>query len=218
MLPVRWFFNAIPDLGTTRPDFSRPYADGRVSEYTPRFGRTRRSSGANFPSDDREFWAPCSTRRWRHSAIPRRSGWSGPPRLADFALWVTACEPALGMEPGEVVTACQTNSAEARDLALESSPLYGPLAELAREGFTGTMAGLRTRLDSMVSDAMRRSVRWPKAPNGLGNALRRMATSLRAARVELQFIRNDVQGRGVVSVVGTGQARKTSSVAVRSRQ
>jgi len=99
------------------------------------------------------------------------------------------------------MAACQANSAEARNLALEASPLYVPLAELAREGFTGTVAELHTRLDSMVSDAMRRSVRWPKAPSGLGNVLRRMATDFRAAGVELQFSRNDVQGRRVVSVV-----------------
>ena len=35
------------------------------------------------------------------------------------------------------MTACRANSAEARNLALEASPLYQPLAELAREGFTG---------------------------------------------------------------------------------
>ena len=122
------------------------------------------------------------------------------------------------MEPGEAVAACQTNSAEACDLALEASPLYGPLAELAREGFTGTVAELHARLDSMVSDALRRSVRWPKAPNGLGNALRRMVTNLRAAGVELQFSRNDVQGRRVVSVVDAAQILKTPSVAVSSRQ
>ncbi len=139
-----------------------------------------------------------------------------PPRLADFALWVGACEEALGMKPGKAMSACQTNSAEARDLALEASPLYGPLAELAREGFTGTVAELHARLDSMVSDALGRSVRWPKAPNGLGNALRRMATNIRAAGVELQFSRNEVQGRRVVSVVSA--ARKTPSVAVSSRQ
>jgi hypothetical protein len=63
------------------------------------------------------------------------------------------------MQPGEVMAACQANCAQARDLALEASPLYQPLAELAREGFTGTVAELHTRLDSMVCDAMRRSVR-----------------------------------------------------------
>ena len=70
----------------------------------------------------------------------------------------------------------------------------------------------------MVSDSMRRSVRWPKAPNGLGNALRRMAASLRSAGVQLQFSRNDVQGRRVVSVVGATHTRKTPSVAVSNRQ
>ena len=97
----------------------------------------------------------------------------------------------------------------ARDLALEASPLYGPLAELAREGFTGTVAELRARLDSMVSDAMRRSVRWPKAPNGLSSALRRMAATLRAAGIELQFSRNNEQGRRMVSVLPyAAQVRK----------
>ena len=75
------------------------------------------------------------------------------------------------------------------------------LAELAREGFTGTVAELRARLDSMVSDTMRRSVRWPKAPNGLSSALRRMAATLRAAGIQLQFSRNNERGRRMVSVL-----------------
>jgi hypothetical protein len=166
--------------------------------------------------DEAQFWREFSERQ------PRLLGalldaavaglWNLPrvklerlPRLADFALWVSACEEALGMKLGEAMTACQANSAETRDLALEASPLYQPLSELAREGFTGTVAELRARLDSMVSDAMRRSVRWPKAPNGLGNALRRMATNLRAAGIELQFSRNDEKGRRMVSVLCSAQ-------------
>ena len=72
------------------------------------------------------------------------------------------------MQPGEAMAACQANSAEARDLALEASPLYEPLAELAREGFTGTVAELRVRLESIASDARRRSARWPKARSRSG--------------------------------------------------
>ena len=34
-----------------------------------------------------------------------------PPRLADFALWVSACEEALGMKPGEAMAAYRINSA-----------------------------------------------------------------------------------------------------------
>ena len=120
--------------------------------------------------DEAQFWSEFSERRPRILGALLDAGVAGLqnhsqvklerlPRLADFALWVSACEEALGMKPGEAVTACWANGAEARDLALEASPLYGPLAELAREGFTGTVPELRARLDSMVSEALRRSVR-----------------------------------------------------------
>jgi hypothetical protein len=207
-------FNAIPDLGPARPDF---LDRALIIEFLSIKPEIRR--------DEEQFWREFAEIRPRMLGALLDAAVVGlrnlprvklhhPPRLADFALWVSACEGALGLKPGEAMAACQANSAEARDLALEASPLYEPLAELAREGFTGTVAELHTRLDSMVSEAMRRSVRWPKAPNGLGNALRRMATSLRAAGVELQFSRNDVQGRRVVSLVSATQIRKTPSVVV----
>jgi hypothetical protein len=141
-----------------------------------------------------------------------------PPRLADFALWVSACEQASGMQPGEAMATCQANCDEARDLTLEASPLYVPLAELAHEGFTGTVAQLHARLDSMVSDVMRRSVRQPKAPNGLGNALRRMVTNLRAGGVELQFSRTMYRADAWSPSWLLRMVAKTSSVAVSSRQ
>src|SRR5690242_21091403 len=97
---------------------------------------------------------------------------------------------ALGMESAEAIAACRANCAEARDLALEASPLYEPLAELARDGFTGTVAELNALLHSMVGEATRRSVRWPRAPHVLGSALRRMATNLREAGIELEFSRS----------------------------
>ena len=211
-------FNAIPDLGTARPDFLDRALIVEFLSIRPEIRR-----------DKARFWREFSERKPRILGALLDAVVTGlrnlpqvkldrPLRLADFALWVSACEEALGMKPGEAMAACRANCAEARELALDASPLYGPLAELAREGFTGTVAELHARLDCMVSDALRRSVRWPKAPNGLGNAFRRIANNLRAAGVELQFSRNDVQGRRVVSVVGTAQGRKTLSVAVSSCQ
>lgn len=41
------------------------------------------------------------------------------------------------------MAACQVNCTETRDLALDASPLYGSLVELAREGYT--VAELHTR-------------------------------------------------------------------------
>ena len=132
--------------------------------------------------DEQQFWGEFSEKRPRILGALLDAAVAGlrnspqiklepPPRLADFARWVSACEEALGMKPGEAMAACRANCAAAGDLALVASPLFEPLAELAREGFTGTVGELRARLDSMVSEAMRRSVRWPKAPNALGKAL-----------------------------------------------
>ena len=140
------------------------------------------------------------------------------PRMADFALWVNACEESLGMKPGEALAAYQSNRAETHNLALESSPLYEPVAKLAQEGFSGTVAELLARLNCMMSESMRRSVRWPKAPNALGNALRRMASNLRAAGIEIQFSRADIHGRRVVSLISASELRKRSSVIFSDRQ
>jgi hypothetical protein len=218
MPPVCWSSTPTPTSVLQGPIFSTAALIVEFLSITPEIQR-----------DEGQFWREFSDRRPRILGALLDAAVAGlrnlpqlkldrPPRLADFALWGSACEEAMGMKPGEAMAACQANCAEARDLALEASPLYVPLAELAREGFTGTVAELYTRLDSMVSDAMRRSVRWPKAPNRRGNALRRMVTNLRAAGVELQFSRNDVQGRRVVSVVGAAHIRKTPSVVVSGRQ
>ena len=83
-----------------------------------------------------------------------------------------------------------------------------PVAELAHEGFTGTVADLHARLSSMVSDSIRRSVRWPKAPNILSNALRRISPSLCSSGIELQFGRNDERGRRMISVLDAAAGRK----------
>jgi hypothetical protein len=201
-------FNAIPDLGTARPDFLDRALMVEFLSITP-----------EMRLDEARFWSEFSERRPQILGALLDATVAGirnlpqvklerPPRLADFARWASACEEALGMQPGEAIAACRANSAEARDLALEAFPLYEPLAALVIEGFTGTVAELRLRLDSLVSEATRRSVRWPKSPNALGNALRRMATNLRAAGIELQFSRNNQRGRRMLSVVAAAQIQK----------
>ena len=205
-------FNAIPDLGTARPDF---LDRALIVEFLGIQPEVRR--------DEAQFWHEFSERQPRILGALLDAAVAGlrylpqvklerPPRLADFALWVSACEEALGMQPGEAIAACRANSAEVRDLALEASPLYEPLSELAREGFTGTVAELRVRLESIASDARRRSARWPKAAHALGNALRRMVSTLRESGIELEFSRPDHSGRRIVSVRSlTGTSKSLSA-------
>ena len=204
-------FNAIPELGIARPDF---LDRALIVEF--------RSIMPGIRRDEAQFWKEFAERQPRILGALLDAAITGlrnlprvrleqSPRLADFALWVSACENALGLELGEAMTACRANSAEARDLALEASPLYEPLSELAREGFTGTVAELRVRLESIASDARRHSARWPKAAHALGNALRRMVSTLRESGIELEFSRPDHSGRRIVSVRSITRTSKSLS-------
>jgi len=132
--------------------------------------------------------------------------------MADFARWASACELASGQQDPDFLKAYQANRADGRNLALESSPPYEPLLELAREGSTGGTAELLARLNTVVSENVRPSVRWPKAPNALTNSLRRMAGNLRSAGIELQFSRADRLGRRIVSVNAAVSILKRSLV------
>src|SRR5271167_1472696 len=194
-------FNAIPDLGAARPDFLDRAVIVEFLDMKPELRR-----------DEAQFWREFEEARPRILGALLDAAVAGlknlpnvrldqPPRMADFAIWVSACEGILGLERGEALAAYRTNCAETHNLALESSPLYEPVAQLAREGFSGTVAELHARLTCMMSEPMRRSARWPKAPSALGSALRRMASNLRAVGINIRFSRADIRGRSVVSLV-----------------
>jgi len=122
------------------------------------------------------------------------------PRMADFAIWASACESALGMERGEALRAYRTNCSYTRNLALDESPIYESLREAARAGFMGTSSELLSLLNKLASNSIRRSRRWPKAPNALSSVLRRMVGNLRASGIQIHFNRVDHQGRRLISV------------------
>ena len=192
-------FNAIPDLGAARPDF---LDRSLIVEF---FGL-----GPEMRRDEARFWCEFSKSRPRVLGALLDAAVTGlrilpninlerPPRLADFAQWVSACEEGLGMEPGEALAACGANCAETRNLALEAFPLSEPLAAVAETGFSGTMVELWFRLSKLRVDGNRRSPAWPRTASSLGNMLRRMAGNLRSAGIELEFNRQH-GGRRIVSI------------------
>jgi hypothetical protein len=188
-------FNAIPDLGAARPDF---LDRALVIEFLDMRPEMR--------ADEAQFWSDFEQVRPRILGAlldAVSAGLRNLPnlrldqlqRMADFALWVNACEGNLGMRPGEAMVTYSENRAETRNLAPEASPVYEPVATLAREGFTGTVAELLARLNCITIEGTRRSIRWPKAPNALSAALRRMTSTLRSAGIDIQFSRPDHSGR-----------------------
>ena len=204
-------FNAIPDLGAARPDFLDRALIVEFLDMKPQMRR-----------DEAQFWREFEEVRPRvlgalldAASVGLRNlpnvRFDQLPRMADFAIWVSACERVLGLEPGEALESYRANCAEARNLALEASPVYEPLREVARAGFTGTSSELLLLLSKLTSDSTRRSRRWPKAPNALSSALRRMADGLRGIGIEVNFNRADHQGRRVISVKSAPVSERSSA-------
>ncbi len=111
-------------------------------------------------------------------------------RMADFAAWVSAGEPALGLEPGSFINAYRANRAGAVQLTLEASLLTVPIQTLAEEGFEGAATELLDRLKTIAGDDLAKKRGWPTRPHVLGGQLRRLAPALRRTGVEIQFVRN----------------------------
>jgi hypothetical protein len=115
------------------------------------------------------------------------------PRMADFAQWVTAAEPALGWEAGAFMSVYASNRESANELVLEGSSLVPPLKELlgSSGNFEGTARALLEELTALVSEGLRKSRAWPKTPRGLSGHLRRIAPNLRNVGIYVHFGERD---------------------------
>ena len=110
------------------------------------------------------------------------------PRLADFAVWATAAEEALGWEQGMFMAAYSGNQSAATEAALEADPVAAAVMkwmdQRTKHTLRGTAEDLLERLGNVVSDDIKRSKSWPKAPNALSRRLNRLAPLLREAGIE----------------------------------
>lgn len=119
------------------------------------------------------------------------------PRLADFAVWVTAAEAALEWEQGSFLDVYRENRQSAIEISVEDSKLASLIIDVAEEHdrWEGTATDLLNELNRRVDEQTRRRKWWPKSPGWLSNDLRRAASSLRAVGVEVDFDREPTQKR-----------------------
>lgn len=115
------------------------------------------------------------------------------PRMADYARWVTAAEPALGWESGTFLKAFESSAAEFNELIADDDILVSSLGKFfsSRSGqaFQGTVGSLLDALNDMVEERVRKSMRWPATATKLGGKLRRMAPTLRTQGYQVEFHR-----------------------------
>jgi putative DNA primase/helicase len=111
------------------------------------------------------------------------------PRMADFVIWVTAAEEALGLAPGTMKAAYNRNRMESNEMALESCPLVPAIERLVENHpWTGTATDLLRALPGEASDLGETSnVGWPIEAAPLSSMLRRLAPNLSAIGIEVEF-------------------------------
>jgi hypothetical protein len=109
------------------------------------------------------------------------------PRMADFAHWVAACEPALRWPAKTFLSAYEVNRDGAVALSLEASLVSSPIRLVAEIGFEGTATELLRRVEEYVDEETKRKKAWPKSPSALGGQLRRLAPHLRAIGITVEF-------------------------------
>jgi len=113
------------------------------------------------------------------------------PRMADFALWATACETAF-WGAGTFAKAYGENRADAVVTVIEAD-----LVATAVQAFmasrttkwTGTSSDLLGALKMAVGEDQTKLKEWPSTPRSLSGRLRRAAATLRKIGIEITFDR-----------------------------
>lgn len=134
------------------------------------------------------------------------------PRMADFALWVTAAEEGLKWPKGAFLRAYADNRTSANSLVLDSSPIASGVRSLGRKrsGWTGTATKLLTILSMEAPGAVRQKG-WPQNPRALSGALKRLAPNLRAEGINVSFSREPHSGRRLITIKRTSNSASPSS-------
>jgi hypothetical protein len=110
------------------------------------------------------------------------------PRMADFALWATACESAL-WPPGTFWAAYCGNRDEAVEGVIDADPIAASVRAVmaTRTEWTGTASDLLGALAEVAGERVAKSKTWPDSPRALAGRLRRAATFLRKIGIEISF-------------------------------
>jgi hypothetical protein len=110
------------------------------------------------------------------------------PRMADFALWATACETAL-WPAGTFWSAYCGNRDEAVEGVIDADPIAAAVRAMmaTRTVWTGKASDLLGALGEVVGERGVKSKTWPDSPRALSGRLRRAATFLRKIGIEIGF-------------------------------
>lgn len=115
------------------------------------------------------------------------------PRMVDFARWGTSCSKYLWGDDKAFMTAFEHNRALAVTNVIEANPIACALREFMkyRQTYEGTATELLAILNHAEANLMLRDKHWPQNARALSSAMRRTATFLRKAGIDIQMDHRD---------------------------
>jgi hypothetical protein len=138
------------------------------------------------------------------------------PRMADFALWASACETAI-WPAGTFWSAYSGNRDEAVEGVIDADPVAAAVRAVMTERteWTGTASDLLGALGEAAGERIAKSKTWPDSPRALSGRLRRAATFLRKIGIDIGFER---EGRARTRTIRITTAGKPASPEIRGAQ
>jgi hypothetical protein len=122
------------------------------------------------------------------------------PRMADFALWATACETAF-WPAGTFLRAYEANRRAAIETVIEADPVAARVRDILADQtiWSGNASDLlRIGVDTVGNGGAPRDPGWPKSPRALAGRLRRAQTALRTLGIEIAFGREGRAGTRII--------------------
>jgi hypothetical protein len=134
------------------------------------------------------------------------------PRMADFALWATACEPAL-WPAGTFEAAYCGNRDDAVAGVIEADPIAIAIRTVMTRGteWRGTASELLGALAAVADERVTKAKSWPENPRALAGRLRRAATFLRKIGIEINFFREGRARTRIIQIATTEKPTKAEN-------
>jgi hypothetical protein len=124
------------------------------------------------------------------------------PRMADFALWATACETAF-WPTGTFARAYQANRRTAIEDLIDADLVAARVRDIMRNRSTWTGSAsdlLHAGIDSAGDGPSSGAAAWPKNPRALAGRLRRAQMFLRVLGIDISFTREGRTGTRVIRI------------------
>lgn len=138
------------------------------------------------------------------------------PRMADFAEWVVAAEPALPWDDGDFIATYDENREAAVLDNININPLARGICELIEGRFSnswdGTPTELKDELDEIVPDNEQDASAYPGSASWVTRKLRRVKPMLRKAGIEVEDYRTN--GKRKIRITLDSQSKENAVTAV----